>query len=332
MVNIYTRSATGARHRNKHEAKQDHRLVARIGNYTLICAADGHGGAEYTRSGIGAQIACAAAKYACGLDLEDPRDFAAGIKDRYDELVALHLRHRPPAEWEKSVLHLDDPRVLYGTTILGAVVGEGRVRVFQIGDGSVVLCNKDRYIEIEKDPRCSGNITTSLVYTRHTALKHFYVRDFDADDLACVILATDGYAGDPLDLVYALTSSGADDRLDSVCEQYSNGDDQTVVCLYDPDVACGEEFSKLVGDKVRIKTLRADLVRTQKKYAENKQVLDLACRKILTLDDHTSAEYSDLQALIDRHLEVHNRFTADIASMKEDLAIYAKEFETDSNK
>jgi serine/threonine protein phosphatase PrpC len=146
----------------------------------IACAADGHGGNKYFRSGRGSN-------FAVNIALRSLNDFYSSItkkaiNDMQSKLKQLEaniiykwrnavmddLKNNPLTEVETEVcnennIQSDDP-VIYGTTLLAALVSDCLWFAIHIGDGlCVVLENEERiYSPIHEDERLAFGRTTSL--------------------------------------------------------------------------------------------------------------------------------------------------------------------------
>lgn len=238
MNRLLTRNLRGRHHVQRNLPCQD-RFLARTGaEGTVLAVCDGHGGAPYTRSGLGARILarCAAGLLSAGLPGEEA---AAALKDRYDRLVNRHLALRPLKDWERSRLGRRPDQEAYGTTFVCAVLtGEG-TDVFQLGDGGVFLLGRDgRFLPpLPPDPDCVANVTSSMAYPREECLRHFRFHRYPP--AAAAFVFTDGWAfSGPLPWEAAallLEPERAEEALDELLLQGDHGDDQTFLCAYDPE-------------------------------------------------------------------------------------------------
>ncbi len=161
----------------------------------VAAVADGHGGARYVRSGLGARAAVDAALSVLTAEPADPVDAPAvwtRIWQRWRDTVLADHRRRPFTEDERRRLGEEpDPLVAYGSTLIAALAGPEGVRIWQLGDGDVLAADADgtTSLPVPPDPLLSAGRTTSLcsadaATTARTAL---------ILDAHWVLLATDGY-------------------------------------------------------------------------------------------------------------------------------------------
>ena len=237
----------GAVHRARGQRKQDRFAVDRGKELVFFAAADGHGGACYVRSGLGARFAVAAAAYAVRRGTP-PEDFAAAVKDRFESFVAAHLARRPLTETEAQKAAGVAPAETYGTTLLGGALDlkQGKSLFFKLGDGDLNALDGDGgFLRLfEPDPACVGNLTASMVYDRETCLKHLAVKETDFLP-AAVLVNTDGYrfTGEtPAELAAVLCAEDPAAAFDAALQKGAHGDDLTVLLLYDPARCAGETF------------------------------------------------------------------------------------------
>jgi serine/threonine protein phosphatase PrpC len=160
----------------------------------IACAADGHGGDKYFRSGRGSHFAVTIALRSLadfygsvtkrrtaffdrkaggeGIKINDMqsklKQLEANIIYKWRNAVMEDLKNNPLTEAETGTcndnnIQCDDP-VMYGTTLLAALVSDCLWFVLHIGDGlCVVLENEEKiYCPIQEDERLAFGRTTSL--------------------------------------------------------------------------------------------------------------------------------------------------------------------------
>ena len=169
-------SVRGAKHRQRGEANQDAALyrVDAASGVALIAVADGHGGAPYHRSAVGAQLAVDAAAQVLIACFAAPASLAAASQTLPHELLlrwraavdadlALHPR-------DSAAARLDNRRqpflryLPYGATLIAAGLRGGDLVILQVGDGEAALMTEDAapHPLLPKDPRLGAGPTTSL--------------------------------------------------------------------------------------------------------------------------------------------------------------------------
>jgi serine/threonine protein phosphatase PrpC len=179
----------------------------------VLAVADGHGSERYVRSDVGSKIAtqvmvelgCAFAEPASGDTLvslksiaEDviPRKLAREWRDRVDE----HLRTKPLSEDEQKRAGIDpyvddeDAVVVYGTTLLGAVITEQVLVCWQLGDGDILLMSHGGEVTTPLAPSQPeiGVDTESLVERGAWRQVRTYWSPVEGDSTELVVLSTDG--------------------------------------------------------------------------------------------------------------------------------------------
>lgn len=177
---------------------------------SVAAVADGHGGARYVRSDVGARMAVS---IACQLGLEagrllgrtaSPTSIEAHLQQRlipdvvgrWQAAILEHAAANPFTAAESHVasapLGTDDPLIAYGCTVLVALVATEWVALVQIGDGDVITVDRDGTVRapVPGDDRLVGGETTSLCLPTATDDARIAVLGNDAE---LVLLATDGY-------------------------------------------------------------------------------------------------------------------------------------------
>lgn len=156
-------SETGYSHIQKDKPCQDSSFFESNERYSFACVADGHGGEDYVRSGIGSMLCCRAA-YECMTDRvlldalsadNTPKraeqlilQLKKSLICRWNELVAEHMEANAFAESELEPLservagHYRSGEYIeraYGTTLAAALRTERFCLVLQLGDGMSVI-------------------------------------------------------------------------------------------------------------------------------------------------------------------------------------------------
>jgi serine/threonine protein phosphatase PrpC len=195
------------------------------GTFSIAVVADGHGGSKYFRSQTGSSLAVTVAmqslreyhgtiarQKAAFFDRkknpeEKKREITCSLKQlerniiyQWRNAVKDHLDKNPLTEREKEICKtgnieyddLENLPVLYGTTLLAALISSSFWLVLQIGDGlCVVLENDGAKLPIKEDERLAFGRTTSLCDTE--AIENFR-ENFGFNPIKGITVATDGVA------------------------------------------------------------------------------------------------------------------------------------------
>ena len=181
------------------DAVQVRRVAGTRGDAWVVAVADGHGGARYVRSDLGARTAVDVAVRAVAhalADRDDPaavlREVVPRIVEEWRAQVAADARDRPFTDEERA-RGGDGSVMAYGATLLVAVVGGHGVAVAQVGDGDALVRSHGFATRpVPGDDRLVASETTSLCLD--SAVDDFrfaVVPDSAEPDL--VLLTTDGY-------------------------------------------------------------------------------------------------------------------------------------------
>jgi hypothetical protein len=192
----------------------------------MAFVADGHGGAKYIRSRKGSSIAVSVAMKAFsdfyGTTVKQKKAFFSRNADeeqkkreisdclkqlemsiiyQWRNAVKEHIKNQPLTDKEKescragNINSEDDESliILYGTTLLAALVSDSFWFAIQIGDGLCVTLQKDGTAElpIPTDARLAFGRTTSLCDTE--AIENFR-EGFGLTKIQGITVATDGVA------------------------------------------------------------------------------------------------------------------------------------------
>ena len=229
-IKSFAVSVQGYGHKIKGICCQDSSLKYNADDYILISVCDGHGGESYFRSQIGSKIGVETFKDCvqelmktdCIHDFlnsssdTDPelsnkfkRDFNASfihlVKNfilNWRNKVYEHYNNNPFKETEMSRIadnnvkqrYLSGKNIYsaYGTTFLGVCYSKKLCFGFQIGDGDLVAQNKNGifFNLVEDDPKCVGNMTTSLCADDAFDNVRRFVLVKDDDDYPVAIFAS----------------------------------------------------------------------------------------------------------------------------------------------
>lgn len=178
------------------------------GERVVMAVSDGHGSAASPRSELGAAFAVdLTTSVLWGLPQpaseESVRVAVARIATKWDERVRRHLERHPlsPVELERIGARSDAdpiiserPGVVYGATLLFAVVSGDEVALGQLGDGDVLIVDATGLVErpLPADARLVAHVTTSL--SDEDPVGNTRTRILAAAEHRLVLLSTDGYA------------------------------------------------------------------------------------------------------------------------------------------
>lgn len=180
------------------------------GERVVMAVSDGHGSQSSPRSGLGSSMAVQITTDVLW-QLPDPvsaESIATAVEDiaaSWNARVREHLDHNPltAAELERSgirtggdalVIDLERPSVVYGATLLFAVVSCHELALGQLGDGDVVVVDDSGQAvrPLPGDRRLLAHETTSL--SDIDPVSNVRTRILNARRCRLVLLSTDGYA------------------------------------------------------------------------------------------------------------------------------------------
>ena len=173
------------------------------GERVVMAVADGHGSSACPRSGLGAALAVDIAtdvlwRLPPPVTEETLSDAVSTIVSRWTSEVLEHLSRHPvtAAELgrEGDVENLSRPAVIYGATLLFAIVTQHSLALGQLGDGDVVVVDEGGCVErpLPADARLIAHETTSL--SDKDAVGNVRMTILPTGSCRLVLLATDGYA------------------------------------------------------------------------------------------------------------------------------------------
>lgn len=298
-----------------HRGCQDRYRVLRREDRLILLVSDGHGGRPYTRSGLGARFACAAAEAV--LRKETDSDFIpAAIKDRYDAMVAKHLALRPLEDWEAERLGSLPQPAVYGATLLAAVITPTATELFQLGDGEIHALKADGtfFPGLPADGDCQGNLTTSLAHNREFALRHFRTVRYP-EPAAGLMLFSDGCEGGVHQSAVGLADLPAlDTHLENMLHITNHGDDQTFLLTWNPEIVDTEPFRNTLTEALQVMAeetrRKKQEMRDLEEYTQLRSYLNLAVRKARRLAQRSAPELdaylTKLKSSYDRYMQLHN--------------------------
>ncbi|MCL2223456.1 MAG: protein phosphatase 2C domain-containing protein [Defluviitaleaceae bacterium] len=156
---------------------------------------DGHGSDSCPYSNEGAE---AAVKIACEIFREMHKDLAAHKDIRLPKLIEAKWKERIREIHEENGREYSEPfpYILYGTTLLAVVASEDFIFALQIGDGNILLIDKDANAHpILAAEENVGEDTESLCLTdAWTYIRTQIIPWNSSNGPAMVLLSTDGYA------------------------------------------------------------------------------------------------------------------------------------------
>jgi hypothetical protein len=206
------------------------------GSTLVLANSDGHGGARYVRSQIGAQLAVRTAVQVLSRDLlalsrsdttktENKLDLIQlkrtceewlpkVLVRRWQERVERHLRRYPLSHDERAlVVHETHPVPAhtpkqsrgiraYGATLLAVLITDTFHLYVQLGDGDILTVNAEGRVTrppLPVDERLIGNETTSLCTPEAWRTVKLYFQPLINPPPSLILLATDGYANSFVD-------------------------------------------------------------------------------------------------------------------------------------
>jgi serine/threonine protein phosphatase PrpC len=173
------------------------------GERVVMAVADGHGSSACPRSGLGAAVAVEIAtevlwRLPPPVTDQTLSDAVSTIVSRWTSQVLQHLAHHPPTAAELGregdVENLSRPAVIYGATLLFAIVTQHSLALGQLGDGDVVVVDEGGRAgrPLPADARLIAHETTSL--SDKDAVGNVRTTILPTGSCRLVLLATDGYA------------------------------------------------------------------------------------------------------------------------------------------
>jgi len=220
---VFGESVRGASHSRLSAPNQDAiewRPREGVGPPVVLAVSDGHGGAKYTRSQTGSELAVATAVEALWelvtppseatlswirsfAEVELPRDLIRA----WEEAVAHELQETPLTDVELAEVarregaaareSLESNEALaFGSTLIAVAVSETFIVYAQLGDGDILVVDGEGRVErpMPGDPRLFANQTTSL--SGREAEKDFRIvfQALAGSPPTLILAATDGYA------------------------------------------------------------------------------------------------------------------------------------------
>lgn len=262
MHQVIARCRTGSSHIMRHKPCQDRLCRVQTHDFTLLAVADGHGSAEYTRSGLGARFAVYAAQKVLPSDAPD-EEVVADIKWLYDHMVARHMARHPLSEREMGLLSAArlHPVAAYGCTLAVAVIdyAHNSTTRYCLGDSGVFCIDTSGHFPppLPEDPACVGSATSSMCQSPETVKQHFRIQHLDGI-VAAAGVYSDGAEAEDWRAADVLFSTGDDEestesmenRVSKLLKLTNHGDDQTYVLAVDPEAVTTDAFQAGVAEEV----------------------------------------------------------------------------------
>ena len=201
-------TVTGDSHIQKGIVCQDSAGVYVTDSFAIAVAADGHGSAKHFRSDAGSRIAVK-------ITIELLKNYMSRADFReqfraHPEFILSQMEKQILMKWREAVeeYHLENPlteeeeekqkaaggnirtAVIYGSTVLAAVIADGFAFGLVLGDGGfVVLDSADRLFIPVEDKNSHANYTSSLC---NTDAIHFFEHWYTEEPVRALFVSTDG--------------------------------------------------------------------------------------------------------------------------------------------
>ncbi len=211
---IFGKSIKGATHVRNGTSCQDSFRIERLSpELSIIAVADGHGSESSPKSKNGSQIAvnvfCSVMKkylqnyeaclddFVTYLNREGDLKFAQELCEDWHRRVRESYnksKEEKPLDEEGKVIWKDVYR-LYGTTLLGLLITKSFIFAFQIGDGDIILVDKETISPVVETEKILGTETHSLSKNDawKAAVSAVRRRDEDVGTPYLYMLSTDGF-------------------------------------------------------------------------------------------------------------------------------------------
>ena len=326
MHQVIARCRTGSSHITRHKPCQDRLCCVQTPDFTLVAVADGHGSAEYTRSGLGARFAVYAAQKVLPSDAPD-EEVVADIKWLYDHLVARHLSRHPLSDREMALLSAAKlhPVAAYGCTLAVAVIdyAHNSTTRYCLGDSGVFSIDTSGHFPppLPEDPACVGSATSSMCQSPETVKQHFRIQHLDGSIMAAVGVYSDGAEAEGWRAAEALFFKGTEsmeDRVDKLLKLTDHGDDQTFVLAVDPEAVNTDDFQAGLAEEVHRGHQLLALTRGVEKRKQMETYLRLLLGKAKRLSGNEAVKFKD---------EVLRPAAEEFAALNNTIDVLRKELE-----
>lgn len=306
MHQVIARCRTGSSHIMRHKPCQDRLCRVQTHDFTLVAVADGHGSAEYTRSGLGARFAVYAAQKILPSDAPD-EEVVGDIKWLYDHMVARHMARHPLSEREMGLLSAArlHPVAAYGCTLAVAVIdyAHNSTTRYCLGDSGVFCIDTSGHFPppLPEDPACVGSATSSMCQSPETVKQHFRIQHLDGSIMAAVGVHSDGAEAEDWRAAEALFSKGDDEestesmenRVSKLLKLTNHGDDQTFVLAVDPEAVNTDAFQAGLAKEIRRGHQLMALNRGVEKRKQMETYLRLLLDKAKRLSGSEAVKFKD---------------------------------------
>lgn len=305
MHQVIARCRTGSSHIMRHKPCQDRLCHVQTPDFTLVAVADGHGSAEYTRSGLGARFAVYAAQKILPSDAPD-EEMVGDIKWLYDHMVARHMARHPLSEREMGLLSAArlHPVAAYGCTLAVAVIdyAHNSTTRYCLGDSGVFCITSGHFPPpLPEDPACVGSATSSMCQSPETVKQHFRIQHLDGIMAAAVGVYSDGAEAEDWRAAEALFFKGDDEaseesmetRVEKLLKMCDHGDDQTFVLAVDPEAVTTDDFQAGLAEEIHRGHQVMALNRGLEKRKQSEVYLRLLLDKAKRLSGSEAVKFKD---------------------------------------
>ena len=302
MHQVIARCRTGSSHITRHKPCQDRLCHVQTPDFTLLAVADGHGSAEYTRSGLGARFAVYAAQKVLPSDAPD-EEVVKEIKGLYDHLVARHMARHPLSEREMGLLSAArlHPVAAYGCTLAVAVIdyAHNSTTRYCLGDSGVFCITSGHFPPpLPEDPACVGSATSSMCQSPETVKQHFRIQHLDGSIMAAVGVYSDGAEAEEWRAAEALFDDEAseepmENRVSKLLKLTDHGDDQTFVLAVDSEAVNTDAFQAGLAEEVHRGHQVMALNRGLEKRKQSEVYLRLLLDKAKRLSGSEAVKFKD---------------------------------------
>lgn len=329
MHQVIARCRTGSSHIMRHKPCQDRLCRVQTPDFTLLGVADGHGGTEYSRSGLGARFAVYAAQKVLPSDAPD-EEVVKDIKWLYDHLVARHLSRHPLTDHEMSLLSAArlHPVAAYGCTLAAAVIdyNRGTTSRYCLGDSGVVCIDASGRFppSMPEDPACVGSATSSMCQSPESVKEHFRIQHLDGI-MAAVGVYSDGAEAEDWRAAEVLFSKGdesseesMENRVEKLLKVSDHGDDQTFVLAADPEGVNTDAFRAGLAEELYRGHQLLAITRGLEKRKQSEVYLRLLLEKAKRLSGSEAVKFKD---------EVLRPAAEEFAALNNTIEVLRKELE-----
>lgn len=302
----------GADHIKANKICQDAATVYEADHFAVAAVSDGHGGAKYIRSDVGAKLAVAAAVETVTSYMKDYDAFCEAMKKDSD-YVLNQMERFFLTEWNEKIEDHHDANVLteaeqailtkaqeksksnkpidwhsyYGCTVLIAVLAEGFSYGMLIGDGTYAVVYDDATVTLPiEDPYSVANMTSSVCDKQSKdKFQHYYEEKqpisltVSSDGLCKSFGSEESLKDYHVRLTYMMDSEQFANSLEKNLlnfTQKGSGDDISVASVFSPELLTAKKdfLLKEIEEKKKIEQERR--AAEAKRVAEAKRKLEEA--------------------------------------------------------